>query len=49
MSMLAGRKNRGRHGGQECSYGCCRTLDHSKRTRRIIRKREKRQWRKEQT
>lgn len=47
--MLGGRKNRAEHGDKQCTYGCCRSLvtgDKSK-TRRILRQRDKRQWKKE--
>ncbi len=47
--MLGGRKNRCRNGIMECTYGCCRSLvtgDKSK-TRRILRRRDERSWRKE--
>lgn len=47
--MLGNRRNRQRHGAIECLYGCCRGLvtgDKSK-TNRILRRREKNVWKKE--
>jgi hypothetical protein len=47
--MLGNRKNRAKAGMFECVYGCCRafvTGDKNK-TKRVIRTREKRQWRKD--
>jgi hypothetical protein len=48
--MLGGRKNRCEHGALECPYGCCRSLVTGKKakTRRILRRRDQRQWRKEE-
>lgn len=48
--MLGNRRNRQRHGALECQYGCCRSLvtgDKSK-TKRILRRREKNAWKKEE-
>lgn len=47
--MLGGARNRGKYGDKACQYGCCRTLitGNKNRTRRILRKRESKQWKKE--
>ena len=44
--MLGSRRNRCRHGAKECVFGCCRDRD-KKGVRRVIRTREKRQFRQE--
>lgn len=48
--MLGGRKNRARHSAFECAYDCCRTTKGMTKSqvRRIIRKREKEKWKKDQ-
>lgn len=46
--MLGKRRNRCRLGAVECVYGCCRALvtGSKSQTRRILRRREDRNWRK---
>lgn len=45
--MLGNRRNRGRYCQQECQYGCCRDGLPKSVLRRILRKREKTEWKKE--
>lgn len=39
--MLASKKHRGK---SECIYGCCTTLPKGKKGRRILKRRERQEW-----
>lgn len=45
--MIGNARNRGRYCEQECQYGCCRDGLPKPKLRRILKRREKRAWKKE--
>lgn len=49
--MLGSRRNRCRNGAKECVYGCCRQTGNLSKSivRRIIRRRERQAWRREES
>lgn len=49
MSMMGSKKSQAKHNAYRCEWGCCRSLQTGKKakTRRILRTREQRAWRKD--